>query len=263
MIGAARVLGRSASLSFYEFFGVYTPQAWLTAWVPRVVFGALFFALVAQFVGGRELLLFAIVGNAAYLTLQPTLTFTTGSVIREISGGSLPLLVASPTSALLVLTGRNAAYGVNGLISGALTIVTAGILGLPLSVSSFALALLLLVVIELSSYSFGLLLGALVVRYPASTNITPIVIGFALLSIGGVNIPLNVLPAAVQTVALALPSTHGLLALREALGAGDPGVLLLNVASELGIGAAYLTLAFIAFSALLRDTRRHGSLDYH
>lgn len=263
MIGSARVLGRAAYLSVYEFFGFYAPAAWVIAWVPRVILEALFFALVAQFVGGRELLLFALVGIAAYRTLHTTLTFTTASVTWELLGGTVPLLVGSPSDPIIVLTGRNLAWALNGLITGVLTIAVAATLGLALTPLSALGAVTALAVIELSSYSLGVFLGSIVLRYPGYRNMASSLVGFTLFAISGVSIPLTALPDWVQSIALAAPLAHGLLALREILGGTDPSVYLPLLAMEILIGIAYLGLAVLSFRIFLDRARLRGTLDYH
>ena len=263
MIAALRVLGGAAYLSVYEFFGLYSPVAWLLAWVPRVIFEALFFALVAEFVGGRDLLLFALVGLAAYRTLQTTLTFTTASVTWELFAGTVPLLVGSPTDPILVFTGRNLALAANGLVTGILTIAVAGVLGLPLSVASVVGAAGVLATIEISSYALGVLLGSVVLRFPGYRNMSSSLVGFTLFAIAGVNIPLTALPDWIQTIALAAPLSHGLLALRDVLGRADPSVYLPLIATELAIGSVYLALAVLSFRVFLDQARLRGTLDYH
>jgi len=262
-MGSARVLGRAAYLSIYEFFGFYAPLAWLVAWVPRVVFEALFFALVAQFVGGHQQLLFSLVGLAAYRTLQTTLTFTTASVSWELFAGTIPLLVGSPSDPVLVLTGRNLSWAVNGLITGVLTIVVAATLGLALTPASFLGVAGVLAVIELSSYALGLFLGSVVLRFPGYRNMTSSLIGFTLFAISGVNIPLAALPDPLPSVALAAPLANGLLALREILGAADPAVFVPLIGRELVVGTVYLGLALLSFRVFLYRARLRGTLDYH
>lgn len=172
----------------YEFFGLYAPKAYVLAWIPRVVLEALFFALVAQFIGGRELLLFALVGLTAYRTLATTLTFTTASVTWELYAGTLPLLVGSPTSPVVVLTGRNLAWMAHGLITGALTLAVAATLGLTLTPTSVLAALGVLAVIEFSSYALGVFVGSVILRFPGLGNLTAVLVGFTLFAISGVNI---------------------------------------------------------------------------
>jgi len=256
-------MGRAAYLSLYEYFGLYNPRAYVITWVPRVILEALFYALLAQFVGGSAFLIFTLVGLAAYRTVHSTVAFVTGSVTGELFSGTIPLLVGSPTSPILVLTGRNLAWMFHGLSTGVLTLAVAAALGLALSPSSALAAVAVLVVIELSAYALGVFVGSILLRYPAFGNLIGNIVGFSLLAIAGVTTPLGMLPGGVQAIALGLPLSHGLLALREVLGAGDPGVFVPLVAQELLIGAAYAVLAATSFTLFLYQARLRGTLDYH
>ena len=262
MIGFVRVLGGAAYLSLFEFFALYPPLAYVIAWLPRVVFQTLFFALVAEFVGGRDLLLFSLIGNAAYITLQATLTFTTASVTWELFAGTVPLIVASPTSPIVVFSGRNTAMAANGLISGLLTLVVAAFFGLSLTPFTALGALGILVIIEFSSYGLGVFLGSLVLRFPGYRNMSSSLVGFTLLAIAGVNVPIGALPVQIQEIARALPLANGLLGLRSFLGGSDASVVLPLLAAEVALGVGYLALATLSFRIFLDNARGRGTLDY-
>jgi ABC-2 type transport system permease protein len=263
VIATVRVIGRAGYLSLYEYFGFLSPKAYLLTWVPRVALEALFLALIAQFVGGRDLVLFTIVGFAGYRTLHSTVTFTTTSVTGELFSGTIPLLVGSPTSPIVVLSGRNLAWMLHGLSTGALTIAVAVALGLRLTVPSAIGALGVLVVIELSAYALGIFVGSILLRFPGFGTLVGNIVGFTLFAIAGVSTPLAALPGPVQAIALGLPLAHGLLALREVLGAADPAVYLPLIGQELLIGGAYLALALLSFRLFLYRARLRGTLDYH
>lgn len=262
-MATVRVLGRAAYLSLYEYFGFLGPKAYVLTWVPRVILETLFLALVAQFVGGRDLLLFTIVGFAGYRTLHATVTFTTTSVTGELFNGTIPLLVGSPTSPVVVLSGRNLAWMFHGLSTGALTIAVAAALGLELTLQTVLGALGVLAVIELSAYALGVFVGSILLRFPGLGNLVGNLVGFTLFAIAGVATPLSSLPDLVQTIALGLPLAHGLLALRAVLASADPAVYLPLIGQELLIGVAYLALAILSFRLFLQQARLRGTLDYH
>ncbi len=257
-----RVVARAAYLSLYEYFGIYSPRAYFTTWVPRVILEALFFALLARFVGGADLLLFTLVGLAGYRTLHSTVTFTTTSVTGELFSGTIPLLVGTPTSPILVLTGRNLAWMFHGLSTGTLTLAVAVALGLHVTVTSAIWAFLVLMVIELSAYALGVFVGSILLRFPGFGTLIGNTVGFTLFAIAGVTTPLTALPQAVQAIALALPLSHGLLALREILGAGDANTVLPLVAQEILVAAVYAALATLSFGIFLNRARLRGTLDY-
>jgi ABC-2 type transport system permease protein len=200
-----RVLGAAGRLSVAEFFGFWSPRTYAIVWVPRLVFQTAFFALLATFVGGPELLRFALVGNAAYLTCQAVLTMATASMQWELGAGTVPLLVASPANPLVVFIGRNLAMAAHGVASGIVTLFIATLFGLDLGVVDWVGAVAILVLIAGTSYALASLLGSLVLRFTAYRNAVSSLVGFALLAIAGINVPLTVLPEWLQTLALSLP----------------------------------------------------------
>jgi ABC-2 type transport system permease protein len=80
--------------------------------------------------------------------------------------------------------------------------------------------------------------------------------------LGGVYYPVEVLPPELATVAQALPMTHTLRALREAL-LGDGGAALMGALATLAIFAAVLVpLSLVTFAWAVRRARREGSLTH-
>ena len=262
MTADLRVMGRAAYMSLYDYFGLYNPKAYVLTWIPRVVLEALFYALLSSFIGGQSYLAFMLVGLAGYRTLHSTVTFTSGSVTGELFNGTVPLLVGAPTDPIIVLTGRNLAWMFHGLSTGVITMAVAVALGVQLTVTSALGVLFVLVVIELSAFGLGLFVGSVVLRFPGFGNLVGNIVGFTLFAIAGVTTPLAVLPSAVQTVALALPLSHGLLALRAIVAQADAEITVPLVTQEILIGALYLLLATFSYRLFLDRARRRGTLDY-
>lgn len=263
MVGA-RVFAAAAHLSFGEFFGLYPPRLYPVAWVPRLIFQLVFFALLAQFLGGPEYLSFVVIGAVAQATYLGALGFTVASITWEQGAGTVPLLVASPSSALLVFIGRNLAMLANGVVSGVLTLVFAAVLfGLDLTPTQLVLVVLMLVVITTSLYCAGLLLGSVVLRFPEYRNVVSNVAYIVLTFLTGVFVPVAALPGWIQPLSEVMPVTHGLRVLRHvALGAPDPGVVT-SIAAEVGIGLVCFLLAQLSFTYFLSRARAAGTLDFH
>jgi len=258
-----RVLGAAGRLSVAEFFGFWSPRTYAIVWVPRLIFQTAFFGLLATFAGGPKLLLFALVGNSAYLTCQAVLTMATASMQWELGAGTIPLLVASPANPLIVFIGRNLAMGVHGIASGVVTLFVATLFGLELGPPGWLGAIAILTLIAATSYSLASLLGSLVLRFTEYRNAASSLVGFTLLAIAGVNFPLVVLPGWVQAVALWLPLTHGLLALRGLIGGAPTAYVLTEVAIETALGLAYLAAAYVSLRVFIDAARRAGTLDFH
>jgi ABC-2 type transport system permease protein len=258
-----RVFGAAGRLSVAEFFGFWSLRTYAIVWVPRIFFQTAFFALLTTFAGGPELLRFALVGNAAYLACQAILTMATASIQWELGAGTVPLLVASSANPLIVFIGRNLAMGVHGIATGTVTLLIATLFGLTLDVFDWLGAVAILVVIAATSYALASLLGSLVLRFTEYRNAASSLVGFTLLAIAGVNVPLAVLPGWLQTVALSLPLTHGLLALRGLLGGAPRADVLAQIGIEAALGLVYGAAAYLSLRVFIDSARRAGTLDFH
>jgi len=261
---AARVLAAAAHLSLGEFFGLYPPKLYFVAWVPRVVLQLLFFALLASFLGGHDYLRFVVIGSVAHATYIGALGFTVASITWEQGSGTVPLLVASPSSPLLVFVGRNLAMLGNGLVSGALTLgLAAVVLDLDLTVGQVLAASMILVLATASVYCLGLLLGSIVLRFPQYRNVVSNITVVSLTFLTGAYVPVAALPSWLQPLSEVLPVTHALRLLRHVtLGAPDPGIGP-SIAAEIAVGAVLFVLAQLSFTYFLRQARAAGTLDFH
>lgn len=66
--------------------------------IPRILFQALFFIFLAQSAGGHELAVFALIGNAVHAAAHFGIVFMTGVIEGEKWSGTLPFIMAAPTS---------------------------------------------------------------------------------------------------------------------------------------------------------------------
>jgi ABC-2 type transport system permease protein len=261
---AARTLAAAAHLSLGEFFSLYPPRIYLIAWVPRLVFILSFYALLAQFLGGPSYLAYVVIGAIAQSTYLGALGFTVASITWEQGTGTVPLLVASPGSPILVFIGRNLAMLGNGVVSGALTLAFAtAILGLDLTPAQVLEAVAVLVLMTVSLYCLGLLLGSFVLRFPYYRNNVSNLTVIALTFLTGTFVPLDAIPEWLRPVSEVLPGTHGLRLLRHiTLGASDPGVWF-QLTAEAAVALVLLLAARASFAYFLRRARSAGTLDFH
>lgn len=263
MPAAARVLASAGHLSLGEFFGLYPPRLYFIAWVPRVLFQLIFFALVAQFLGGRDYLAFVVVGSVAHATYIGALGFTIASITWEQGTGTVPLLVASPTHPVLVFIGRNLAMLGNGVVSGILSLALAVVvLDLRLTAAQLVASIAILVLMTASLYCLGLLLGSVVLRFAEYRNVVSSLATIGLTFLAGPYVPVAALPEWVRPVSEILPVTNGLRALRS-VTFGTPADVPTLILAEVVIAAGYFGLALMSFGYFLRAARTRGTLDFH
>ena len=261
---AVRTFGRAAHLSLHEFFRVYSVMGYVVSWIPRIVVQLAFYYWLGGFVGGGDLQAFMVIGMSAQMCAHATLVFATQGIGRELALGTMVLLIATPARPIVVLLGRSLAMAGNGLVTAALGLmVSLPVLGIDVDAGRLLGALPVLFAIALTSYGMAMLLASLMLRYPEYQNAASNLVGFVLIVLGGVTVPVEVLPGLLQIVSYALPFTYGLEALRAVLAGADPDQIARPLAFAVAGGALYFALASLSFAHFLDRARARGTLDFH
>jgi ABC-2 type transport system permease protein len=203
---------------------------------------------------------FAAVGIAVLGVLQVGLVSFGLKLRDEQASGTLEALLAAPLSAgTVVLAGGAYELARETVIAVTTFAVAVVLLGVDLhagagdallAAAAFVLELALVVAI-------GVLVAAFALVFKQAASAAAGVSGFVAAS-SGVWFPVDRLPAPLDAIAGALPTTWGLDVVRDALFAGDPSgreVAGLAIAALLG-----LPLALAVLRAALRRARRDGSL---
>lgn len=256
----ARILGYAALSGFRDFGGTYTIWSWLFGLCLRMLAQVAFFASLGRLLGSDDQVEFLLVGNAVMVAASASLTVAVATT-WERGAGTLPLLVASPTSPLLVLMARSVWFIANGVITslGAFLVVAPLFdVGLPLARVPALVALDLLV--AASMYGAGAFLGGVVLRAPGTRRTIANVARMTVMAFCGVSVPRDYFPEAVQRVSDVLPLAHGLDAVRELFGPARTGQILEAAALELAVGCLWLALAAATFGWLANAGRRDGSI---
>lgn len=257
------ILRVTAHHSLAELLSRYPPRIYLMSWVPRVLTQVAFFAVLVTFVAGPDKLLYALVGNAAYILAASIINGVTASVTWEKRAGTLALLVASPTNPLLVFTGRNVGMAVHGLMNGLVGMyVVAPLLGVPITIVQALMIFPALIAVGLGSYGLGVLMGSFALYARGYQNVMSNFAMLVMLVLCGVNYPVAALPDGFQWLAQALPLTHGLAAIRNIMAGAPFTDALPLLALEVAIGAAYALLAQLIIGNLIYKARHAGTIDY-
>jgi ABC-2 type transport system permease protein len=241
---------------------IFSLRTWLFGWFLRVVAQVIFFGFIGRLVGSHTLVSYLVVGNAVALTAQCCI-FAVPSTTWERRTGTLPLLVAAPTTPLLVFMGRSLNWILEGLASsiGAL-LITAPLFGVTLPWPRALWVAPLLLVVALSTYLMAICLGALVLRAMDLRNVVSNLALHTIFALGGVNVPTSFFPAPLEALAALLPVTHGLTAIRGLLAGAPARVILSQAALEALVGLGWLILALLAFRALTEGGRHDGSIEF-
>lgn len=251
----ARILRYSARSAFEDFRREYTIGSWVGEWGVRITFQVIFFGLIGKLLGSTEQLHFLLIGNAIMLASM-TVMFVVQTTVWERWTGTLPLLIASPASPIIVFMGRSVEWIPDAVISSLLGLIVVGaVFGLPLPWPEIGLMVPLILLVTLSTYMMGAFLGSLVLRSMNSRNLVANLSHGIMMAVCGVNVPVTFFPEWVQRIAAVLPLTHGLKAARAVLGGGSSSYVWTNIRMEVMVGAGWLILALASF----RLARRRGT----
>jgi len=259
--GFLYLLATSVRSGARDYLAITPPRLYVITTLPRLLTEILFYAMIGQFLGGRELLLFVLVGNAVLSVATPALNFLTQALAGMVGSGTLALVLATPTNPLWLVMTWGSGHLALGFINSVIGLfVMAPLFGLALSPYAI-LAVPALALTTFSVYGLGLVLAAISLRTQGAFLVGNSVLLLFFVLAGG-NVPIAALPPWLQTVGWSLPLSHGLLAIRALLAGTDLAAVPGWLAIEAGIGALYFLLGTVLFQWQIVAGRRRGTLDF-
>jgi len=245
-----------------DYRAIFTWKSWLAGWYVRVLAQVAFFALIGERLGDDEKTYYLLVGNSLLIAAQVGV-FSLNMTSAERWAGTLPLLVASPSSPVVVFSARGSYLAVDGALSALGALFIAGpLFGMELPWPRVLAVVPLTMLVGLASYGFGTFLAGIVFRYRSINSLVVVTTYVALMAACGVNVPLSYYPEALELLSRLLPLTNGLLAIRGVFGGASIGTIVGDAALEAAVGLGWMTAALLSFNRLASQGRRDGSLDY-
>lgn len=245
-----------------DYRAIFTWRSWLAGWMVRVIAQVAFFALIGQRLGDDQKTFYLLVGNAILVAAVVgvfSLNMTTG----ERWAGTLPLLVASPSSPVVVFSARGSYLAADGAMSALAALFIAGpLFGMDLPWPGVLAVVPLTALVALASYCFGTFLAGIVFRFRNVNSLVVLTTHVSLMAACGVNVPLSYYPEALGWLARLLPVTNGLLGVRGVFDGAGAGTILVDAALEAAVAVGWMTAALATFNQLASRGRRDGSLDY-
>jgi ABC-2 type transport system permease protein len=262
LASTANVMRHAFAAGIADYRAIFTWRSWVFGWMVRVVAQVSFFGLIGLRVADDRSAFYLLIGNALAVAAQAGI-FSLNMTTAERWAGTLPLLVASPTSPVIVFASRGAYLAVDGALSAVLALFIAGpLFGLHLPWPRVLAVIPLTGLVALSAYCLGTFLAGLVFRFREINGLVVNTTYVGLMAACGVNVPLSYYPQAIEWLAHGLPLTNGLLAIREVFRGDAAASILGHAGAEALVGAAWLTLALLTFNRLASRGRLDGSLDY-
>jgi ABC-2 type transport system permease protein len=257
---ALRVFAVGGWLSYRALFHWLTPSLFLIVLVVPSITQILFFAYLGRAAGVEDDTWY-VIGNAVVAAAVPCLFAMSQTISDERYTQTLGTLIVSPANRVALFLGRAAPVVVNGAVVAVIALIGGAlVLDVQLPPASLPGLVVAIVVTSFACTGIGLLNAALGLRWRETAVLSNFVLYFLLL-FAGVNVPLDLLPGWLQSLAQVLPVTHGVEAAREIVAGASLGDVAGLLGAELLIGLVYTVVGLALLRRFEVVARRHAALE--
>lgn len=255
-----RVFAIGGFLSYRALFGWQQPALFVIILLVPAVTQILFFAYLGRAAGVADDTYY-VVGNAVVAAAVPGLFGMADTITDERFTHTLSLLVVSPASRLALFLGRALPVAVNGAVVAAFAFVV-GSLTLDVDVAAGAIPSLVLTILvtAFACTGLGLVNASLGLRWRETAVLSNLILYFLLLA-AGVNVPFDLIPGWLETVARGLPVTHGAEAAREIVAGASLADVAGLLGAELLVGVVYAVVGLTLIRLFETEARRGAALE--
>jgi ABC-2 type transport system permease protein len=256
------ILRFAAATGFADFSVMYTWRTWTVGWLSRVLCQVAFFALIGRLLDSPDTVRYLLIGNAVLIAVLES-AFVVAGTTWERRAGTLPLLIAAPTTPVVVFCGRSVQWLASGTTSASIALlVLAPLFGIRLPMPGALLAVPLIGLVSVSAYCFGLVLAGVVLRAMELRNVVGNVIWMGIALLAGAQVPVNFWPGWAQLLSSVLPARHGLAGIRTLLDGGALSTVAGHAGLEIAVALGWLTVAALTFRHLAEQGRRTGAIEF-
>jgi len=220
-----------------------------------IIFGAGFGRLIGQMMPGVNYIQFMYPGILA-MTVLMTSVMSGVSIVWDREFGFLKEVLVSPLSRSGVLAGKAVGAATIAIIQGAIMLVLAPIVNVPINLGTVLALLPLLLILSLALSGLGLLIGARMRSQQGFQIVMQLVI-FPIMFLSGIFFPISGVAPWLEVLSKLNPVTYGIDAIRQVfLGTEVAGVTVFGhtmgiVDSAIVVamvGVVFLTIAIWAFN---------------
>jgi len=256
-----RHLSKLSRLSWAFYLADLRPWILFLVQIPRGLFQALFFILLAESAGGYSQARFALIGNAIHISALYALLYMSSIIESDKWNGTLIFRVAAPGNWLISMLGLSIAqYTTVFSIGMTIFLVFIPTIAPDILWGDFLRAIPLVFLTIMSVGTFGWLIGsiALTTRW---VEMLDNVVAYTMMIVCGINFPVTALPKAVQTLNQYIPMTSGLLAVRAVIDGASYESIIPLLVRELVIAFVYGAIAWLVFKYRLNVLRSSGNYE--
>ena len=259
-IRSLRLYLAQAWLSYQGYFSISSPFGYITSKLGFPFFLMLFFIFMGKFVGYTNPL-YIVIGNILLIPAATSMSGVTYAIGDERGWGTLSYILGSPAPRAPIFMGRALYYVLDGFVTALLGFaIAAGIFHLDMSRINFAMLVLSMFLIAITSSGLGFLFGSISLVSRDGWIFLNTFLS-ALYILVGVNFPVEALPSALQRLAYGLPLTRGIMAARLALDGAGWGTISPLIVGEILVGAVYILAGYLCFRLIEKRSMASGTLD--
>lgn len=255
-----RLFWQGTLLSYIALFHWLRPITYVASKIVMPLMQMLFFVFLGSFATNTNPS-FYVIGNAMQIAAVSGIYGVVFSIGGDRWEGTLPYLFGTPANRLVMFLGRAFMHVIDGALGVVIGFLWGVILlGLNLSHTNLPALALTIAITTLSTSGLGLLMGCLSL---ITVNVMFVnnTVYFLLLIFSGANLPLNSMPAWIQTISQGLPLTRGIAAARALISGASFSQVLPLLLGELFIGLIYAFLGYLWFHWFEIQAKRRGSLE--
>jgi ABC-2 type transport system permease protein len=255
-----RVFAIGGYLSYRALFGWLSPMLFVIILLVPSVTQTFFFVFLGRSADVADDS-FYVIGNALVAASIPGIFAMSHTITDERYTHTLSTLIVSPASRVALFLGRALPATANGFVVALFALVVgAVVLDVEIPASSYGVVLLSIAITSFACTGLGLVNASLGLRWRETAVLSNLFVYF-LLVFAGVNVPLELMPDWLQTVAQGLPVTHGVEAAREAVAGASLTDVAGLLAAEALVGLVYAVLGLVLLRLFEREARRGATLE--
>jgi len=203
---------------------------------------------------------FLLIGLITFSFLTTAVTSLPAALGSGIASGTFETLLGTRARLAEIIVGMVGYAFLWTALRGLLLVGVGWLLGAPLMWNRVPAALLILGLIVLAYFPFGLFASAAVLAFKTNGSLPSAVLAISGL-LGGVYYPTHVIPSWIQDVTAVVPLTYGLRALRKVVLEGGPlGASASDVAVLTGFVLVLFGSSLYVFTSAVRHAKRSGTL---
>ncbi len=195
----------------------FLPLLWFAPYIlmATAVGGAETTAHFTEISGYDDFIQFVVIGWFVFLYLDNSIWGIGNNFRWEQFSGTLEPLFSTPVPRISILLGAAFSDSIQGTIQALiLLMLSMGLFGVSYALTAIAPTIIVLLIMVIGLYGFGFMVAGMILVFKDPSVLTQLVSETSYM-ISPVNYPVNALPKPVQFVAYLLPTTIGIITIRE------------------------------------------------